>query len=160
MRRTAVVGLGLLAVGWGAGCAAATDASRVDMCTILSDAELRQLGITPSTRVPVDRAGSVGCEWTGKPFILSLERESQTLASYRARPRGPAFISVTDNSVNGRAGLRFRVDRDGTDCEQLLDGGSVSLVVSVTSVGSGQDPCAEALRIARMIEPRLPKAAS
>jgi hypothetical protein len=56
--------------------------------------------------------------------------------------------------------LRFRVDRDGTDCEQLMDGGSVSLVVSVTPVGSGQDACAEALRIARFIEPRIPKAAS
>ena len=133
-----------------------TDASRVDMCTILSDAELRQLGITPSTRAPVDREGSVGCEWTGKPFILSLERESQTVASYRARPRGPAFISVADNTVNGRAGVQFRVDRDGSDCEQLMDGGAVSLVVSVTVVGSGKDSCAEALQIAKMIEPRLP----
>lgn len=132
------------------------------MCTILSDAELSQLGITPTTRTPVDREGSVGCEWTGKAFLLGLERDGQTLASYRARPRGPAFISYAENTVNGRPGARFSVERDGTDCEQLMDGGSVSLVVSVTPAvtrtGPPVDSCAEALRIAQTIEPRLPKA--
>ena len=161
MRRGAVVALGLVAAGCGAGSPAVTDSSRVDMCTILSDAELSQLGITPGTRTPVDREGSVGCEWAGTPFVLSLERDRQPLASYRARPRGPAFISYAENTVNGRSGLRFKVDRDGTDCEQLIDGGSVSLVVSVTPAvtrnGPSIDSCAEALRIARMIEPRLPK---
>jgi hypothetical protein len=164
VRRIAVIGLGLCAAGCGAACAAVTDSSRVDMCTILSEAELSQLGITPSTRTPVERDNSVGCEWTGRPFIVSLERDTQTLASYRDRPRGPAMISVADNTVNGRPGLRFRVDRDGTDCEQLMDGGSVSLVVSVTPTvsrdGPPVDSCAQALRIARLIEPRLPKAAS
>jgi hypothetical protein len=56
------------------------------------------------------------------------------------------------------------VDRDGTDCEQLIDGGSVSLVVSVTPApgrdGPPIDSCAEALRIAQLIEPRIPKAGS
>ncbi len=154
--------LGLLAAGCGAGSTpAVSDSRQVDMCTLLSDAELSRLGITPSTRTPVDRAGSVGCEWTGTPFALSLERDSQPLASYRARPR-PAFINYTDNMVNGRRGARFRVDRGGTDCEQLMDGGPVSLVVSVAPATMGNarpvDSCAEALRIAEIIEPRLPKA--
>lgn len=154
--------LGLLAAGCGAGSTpAVSDSRQVDMCTLLSDAELSQLGITPSTRTPVDRAGSVGCEWTGTPFALGLERDSQPLASYRARPR-PAFINYTDNMVNGRRGARFRVDRGGTDCEQLMDGGPVSLVVSVAPATMGNtrpvDSCAEALRIAEIIEPRLPKA--
>lgn len=130
------------------------------MCTILSDPELSRLGITPSTRAPVDRESSLGCEWTGGSFVLSLERDSQTLASYRARPRGPAFISFAENTVNGRAGVRFRAEGDGTDCEQLMDGGAVSLVVSVTPTVHRVDPCAEALRIAQLIEPRLPKQGS
>jgi len=156
------VALGLLAAGCGATASPTViDSSRVDMCTILSDAELSQLSITPDTRTRVDREGSVGCEWAGKPFLLSLERDRQPLVSYRARPRGPAFISYAENTVNDRPGARFRADRDGTDCEQLMDGGSVSLVVSVTPTvthnGPPVDSCAEALRIARMIEPRLPK---
>jgi hypothetical protein len=45
---------------------------------------------------------------------------------------------------------------------QLIDGGSASLSVSVavppTVTPPPVDPCAEALRIAQMIEPRLAKA--
>jgi Protein of unknown function (DUF3558) len=141
---------------------AVADASKVDMCAVLNDAELGQLGIRLDTRKPVNQVGSVGCEWVGKPFTLSLERDKETVASYRARRRGPAFITFADNAVNGRAGVRFAVDRDGgTDCEQLMDGGSVSLVVGVASAFSPDGPridsCAEALRIAQLIEPRLPK---
>jgi hypothetical protein len=164
VRRSAALVLGLLAAGCGAGSSpAVSDSRKVDMCTILFNAELSRLGITPSTRTPVDRAGSVGCEWTGKLFTLSLERDSQPLASYRARPR-PAFISYAENMVNGRPGARFKVDRGGTDCEQLMDGGPVSLVVSVAPAVMGNarpvDSCAEALQIAGIVEPRLPKAGS
>ncbi|MFN2479651.1 MAG: DUF3558 family protein [Pseudonocardiaceae bacterium] len=141
---------------------AVADARTVDMCTVLTDAELSQLGVRPDTRDTVDQFGSVGCEWVGKPIRLSLERDKETVASYRNRQRGPAFITFAENAVNGRAGLTFAVDRDGgTDCEQLMDGGSVSLVVHVASTlspdGQRVDSCPEALRIARLIEPRLPK---
>jgi hypothetical protein len=152
----------------GAACAphaplGVADARSVDMCSILTDAELSQLGVRLDTRETVDQFGSVGCEWVGKPLRLSLERDQETVASYRARQRGPAFIAFAENAVNGRAGLTFAVDRDGgTDCEQLMDGGSVSLVVHVASTlspdGDRIDSCPEALRIAQLIEPRLPKA--
>jgi Protein of unknown function (DUF3558) len=158
-----MVAVGLLAVG----CAHRTpgtpvaDASTVDMCTILTGAELSQLGIRPDSHEPVDQAGSVGCEWKGEPVAVSLERDEETVASYRAR-RGPAFVTFAENVVNGRAGVTFSVHRDGgTDCEQLMDGGPVSLVVRVTSAlrpnGPQIDSCAEALRIAQLIEPRLPR---
>ncbi|MGB8963653.1 MAG: DUF3558 family protein [Pseudonocardiaceae bacterium] len=159
-----VAAVGLVAGGCVAGPAAAVgDASRVDMCTIVTNPELSQLGIRLDSREPVDQFGSVGCEWVGNPFRLSLERDKETVASYRSRERGPAFIVYAENLVNGRAGATFAVDRDGgTDCEQLIDGGLVSLVVHVAaesgSNGPGIDSCAEALRIARLIEPRLPKA--
>jgi hypothetical protein len=158
-----VVAGGLLAVGCAFQGAATADASKVDMCTVLTDAELSRLGIRPETREPVDQMGSVGCAWLGKPFALGLERDKETVASYRDRQRGPAFIAFAENAVNGRAGITFSVDRDGgTDCEQLMDGGPVSLVVHVASAVGPQypriDSCAEALRIAQLIEPRLPKA--
>ncbi|MBV8995984.1 MAG: hypothetical protein JO287_20290 [Pseudonocardiales bacterium] len=47
---------------------------------------------------------------------------------------------------------------------QLIDGGPVGLVVSVSKAGLYAGPpldwCAEAMRVAQMIEPRLPKAGS
>ncbi len=165
-----VTAVGLLAGGCGSQVPAtpasptAADASGVDMCTILTDAELTGLGIKLGTRKPVHELGEVGCGWVGKPFTLDLERGKDTIATYRARRNDPTFTSFADNTVNGRAGVHFSVGRDRSDCAQLIDGGSVALVVAVAPAFSLNpqpiDSCAEALRIAQMIEPRLPKAGS
>jgi hypothetical protein len=172
MRRglVAVAAMGLLAAGCGSQVSeapaspAVVDASRVDMCAVLTDAELTGLGIKLDTRKPFDEVGVVGCQWVGKPIRLSLERDKDTIAEYQARRDDPAFTSFSDNSVNGRAGIQLSVERDRTDCTQLMDGGPVSLTVAVAPAFSPDPPkidsCAEALRIAQMIEPRLPKAGS
>jgi hypothetical protein len=134
------------------------------MCTILTDSELAGLGIKPASREPDNRLGEVGCGWLGQPFTLYLGRGRDTVAQYRARRDDPAFTSFADNTVNGRAGARLSVESDRSDCTQLIDGGSVGLVVSVAQSGLYSGPpinsCAEAMRIAQMIEPRLPKAGS
>lgn len=172
MRRAARVVLlavaGLLAGGCGSGMSGAPappevgDASRVDMCTILSDAELSELGIDVDSREQVDELGVVGCQWVGKPITLRMERNEDTVAEYVARRDDPAFDSFRENTVKGRAGVQFSVRRSGDQCVQLTDGGPVSLAVGVAKAFSREqvelDPCAEALRIAEMIEPRLPKA--
>jgi hypothetical protein len=134
------------------------------MCTVLTDVELTGLGIKLATRKQVNELGVVGCQWVGKPIRLRLERDEDTLAAYRARRDDPAFTSFSNNRVNGRAGVQLSVERDRTDCAQLMDGGPVSLTVAVAPAFSLDPPkidsCAEALRIAQMIEPRLPKAGS
>lgn len=165
----AMTAVGLLAAGCGSQVSgepaspAVADAGRVDMCTILTDAELTALGIRPETRKQDDVLGVVGCGWVGKPFTLSLNRDKDNLAAYQTRRNDPAFVSFEENTVNGRAGVQLGVRRDRSQCAQFMDGGPVSLVVSVaasSSLGPPIDPCAEALRIAQMIEPRLPKAES
>jgi hypothetical protein len=168
--RRLVAGLALLAVGCGSQTSAPApqpavgDASRVDMCAVLTDAELTGLGIRSATRKPNSKLGLVGCFWLGIPFTLDLERDSANIASYQARQHDPAFTNFTRNTVNGRAGVRASIARDGSDCIQFFDGGSVSLSVLVSEAGRYAGPpldwCGEAIRIARMIEPRLPKAGS
>ena len=137
------------------------DASKVDMCTILTDPELTSLGVQPSSRKGFNTAGVVGCRWQGKSYTLSMERANSTLAGYRAHRNDPSFINFADNTVNGRAGSHFGVDKSGSQCAQLMDGGSAALSVSVAvprnAAPAPVDPCAEALRIAQMVEPRLPK---
>ncbi len=165
-----VVAMGLLAAGCGSQAPGVpaqppvANASRVDMCAVLTDAELTGLGIKLETRKQVNELGVVGCQWVGKPITLSLERDEDTIAAYQARRDDPAFTSFSDNRVNGRAGIQLSVERDRTDCAQLMDGGPVSLTVAVAPAFSLDSPkmdsCAEALRIAKMIEPRLPKAES
>lgn len=162
--------LGLLAASCGSHTASAPapppvgDASRVDMCTILTDQELTQLGMRLDTRRQVNQLGSVGCMWLGTRITLGLERDKEMLASYRQRRNSPTFTSFADNTINGRPGAHLSVDRDRDDCTQLMDGGPVSLRVSVAPAGEYEGPpidsCAEAMRIAQMIEPRLPRAES
>ncbi|MGH3914992.1 MAG: DUF3558 family protein [Pseudonocardiaceae bacterium] len=170
MRVAWAVGLavgGLLAGGCGSFASGASapsavgDASGVDMCSILTEAELSGLGIELDTRKPVDMLGLIGCQWVGEPITLRLERNEDTVAEYAARRDDPAFVTFAENTVNGRAGVQFGVSNSGQDCVQLMDGGPVSLAVSVaaaSSLGPPIDPCAEALRIAQLIETRLPKA--
>jgi hypothetical protein len=165
-----VLAVGLLAAGCGSQVSAPTaspavgDASRVDMCTILTDQELADLGIELGSRKKVNVMGVVGCQWVGNRIRMSLERDRDTVAAYQRRRADPAFTSFGDNTVNGRAGVHLSVERNRADCTQLIDGGPVSLTVSVAQAGlySGPkiDSCAEALRIAQIIEPRLPKAGS
>jgi len=164
-----VVVLALIATGCGSQAAepsaapAVADASRVDMCSILTDTELTGLGIDLNSRKPVNKLGLVGCGWQGKTFTLDMERDQDSIASYQARTHDPAFTSFAENTMGGRAGVRFSVDRARDDCTQLMDGGPVSLWVAVAPTGLSDqkiDSCAEALRIAQLIEPRLPKAGS
>lgn len=157
---------GLLVSGCGSPDAPARsmvgDASRVDICTILTDPELSGLGIDLGSRKPEDELGLVGCRWVGQPIRLRLERNEDTVAVYRDRARtdDPAFTRFRENTVNGRAGVQFSVTQSDQQCVQLTDGGPVSLAVAVAKAYSARsgplDPCTEALRIAEMIEPRLP----
>ncbi|MGQ0778571.1 MAG: DUF3558 family protein [Pseudonocardiales bacterium] len=161
----AAVGLLVGGCGWLASGAppAVADAGGVDMCTILTEAELSDLGIELDTREQVDELGLIGCGWVGEPITLELNRNEDTVAEYAARRDDPAFVTFGDNMVNGRAGVHFGVSSSGQDCVQLIDGGSVSLRVAVaasSSLGPPIDVCAEALRIAQLIEPRLPRTGS
>ncbi|MGH4009883.1 MAG: DUF3558 family protein [Pseudonocardiaceae bacterium] len=166
----AVVAVGLLTTGCGSqvpgapASPAVADASGVDMCAVLTDAELTGLGIKLGTRKQFDEVGVVGCQWVGMPVTLSLGRDKDTIAEYQARRDDPAFTSFAVNTVNGRAGVQLGVRRDRTQCAQLMDGGPVTLTVAVAPAFSLDPPkidsCAEALRIAQMIEPRLPRAGS
>jgi Protein of unknown function (DUF3558) len=142
---------------------AVADASHVDMCTILTSAELTGLGVRPDTRQRITKTGVVGCRWLTKSYTLSMTRDDGTIAGYQQHRQDPKFINFTDNTVNNRAGAHFGVDANGAQCAQLMNGGPVSLSVSVAVPPDVNprpvDPCAEAFRIAQMIEPKLPKSA-
>ncbi|HET9255742.1 MAG TPA: DUF3558 family protein [Pseudonocardiaceae bacterium] len=139
---------------------AVADASQVNMCTVLTSTELAGLGVRPDTRQLVSKPGVIGCRWLTKSYTLSLTRDDGTLAGFQTHRQDPKFIAFTDNTVNGRAGAHFGVDPAGSQCAQLMNGGPVSLSVSVAVPPDMNprpvEPCAEALRIAQMIEPKLP----
>lgn len=150
----------------GAPSTSAADPSRsalasFDLCTVLSDDELRALGIQVETREPLDLLGQVGCQYSGEPFGLSLERDAEeTVSEYAERPEN--YVSFRRNEVNGRTGAQIQVRPNREDCAQVMNAGAGSVLVGVSANTSNFtiDPCAEALRIAKMIEPELPAVGS
>lgn len=136
----------------------------VDPCTLLSDAELAQLGMQPETRRPVQELDAIGCGWRGQPLGLSLTTNPDTIADYRERKDDPVFVTFAENRVNDRPGVQTQVATTGRQCAQAVGTGSGVLSVGVglssrAAVDGVQvDPCAEALRIAELIEPRIPEA--
>ncbi|MGH3979166.1 MAG: DUF3558 family protein [Pseudonocardiaceae bacterium] len=142
-----------------------------DPCTVLSDAEIAGLGFMPETRRTIDMLGQVGCGYTAPPFDASgeiallgglrLEKDPvETVADYAARSEG-IFDSFRPNRVNGRTGAALEVVADGIECTQLVNAGTGTVAVGWRFRDPAPvDPCAEALRVAVMIEPELPAVGS
>ncbi len=138
----------------------------VDPCTVLSDAELARLGMQPETRRIVHELDAIGCGWRGQPFGLTLTTNPDTIADYRERKDDPVFVSFAENQVNDRPGVQTQVALSGEECGQVVGTGSGVLSVGVRLSGRARvdgvqaDPCAKALQIAELIEPRIPEAES
>jgi hypothetical protein len=135
-----------------------------DMCTVMSDQELQYLGLRLDTKEPDETLGAVGCVWLGDPYLLGLSRNPhETIAGFAERRDSPQFTTFKERSVADRDGVQIRTDSAGEGCSQLMAAGSGTVLVLVrasSSQGPPVDPCAEALRIAQMIEPRLPEVGS
>jgi len=134
----------------------------VDPCTVLTETQLRELGVHPESRRAVSELDARGCDWGGDPFGFTLTTNPDTVADYRDRRDSPIFNSFRDNEVNGRPGVQFTT-RGDEQCAQVLTAGSGGLVANVSDSSGVSDPvdeCAEALRIMTMIEPKLPEAGS
>ncbi|MGH3979272.1 MAG: DUF3558 domain-containing protein [Pseudonocardiaceae bacterium] len=135
-----------------------------DPCAVLSDAELTALGFRPETRDPIDELGQMGCGFLGSrdsPVLgIRLEKDlEETVDDYAARSE--AFGSFEENRVNGRPGAVLEVVGDGRGCVQLMNAGSGTVAVDWQFDDPGPvDPCAEALRVAEMIEAELPAVGS
>ena len=138
----------------------------MDPCTVFSDDELAQLGRQPETRRTVRELDAIGCGWRGQPLGLTLTTNPDTIADYRERKDDPVFVTFAVNQVNDRPGVQTQVATSGEECAQVMGTGPGVLSVGVSLSGRARvdgvqvDPCAEALRIAELIEPRIPEAGS
>lgn len=138
----------------------------VDPCTVLADAELVGLGMQPETRRLVEELDAIGCGWRGQPLGMSLTTIPDTINEYGVRRNDPVFVTFAENRVNDRRGVQTQVDPSGEECSQAVGASSGAVEVGVRLSGRARvdgvqvDPCADALRIAELIEPRLPEAGS
>ncbi|MGH3980627.1 MAG: DUF3558 domain-containing protein [Pseudonocardiaceae bacterium] len=134
-----------------------------DACMLLSDAEISALGFMPETRRPTDLLGLVGCAYTADIYGplrgLRVEKDDETVADYQARSEN--FDVFRKNEVNGRPGAAIELVDDDIECAQIVNAGSGTVQVGWEFREAGAtDPCAEAMRVMKMIEPELPAVGS
>ncbi|GDY34081.1 DUF3558 domain-containing protein [Gandjariella thermophila] len=135
-----------------AGAAGAIDA--VDPCTLLTPEELRQLDV-PTQSDPANASGETGCQWTGKRLFVTLAKAHDRLDYFTKRPG--QYVNLAENTVNGRQGVHFQISQSNTECSQVMAVGTGYVVAAVGFFDHSPDPCGKALKIAQMVEPRLPR---
>jgi uncharacterized protein DUF3558 len=179
MRTTRVVAVGALAVaglflagcgGSGGGEAASPTTGQssgpslagFDPCTVLSQQELQAFGVTEPGEVVDQGLGEVGCEFDagGGDYLLTIYKAERSDRAYWEQRRDN-FGVFEENQVGSHAGIATitKGSMGHGICSQVIESGSGSVLVNITlSAGKKDgDPCAKALEIARVVEPKLPK---
>jgi len=132
----------------------------VDLCQILSAQELSSLGVeTKGERE--EELGEIGCFFEGDPYNLGLKKDPDDgLAFYEER--ASMYDVFERNKVNGRPGAVV-IPGGGKGqggCSQVFEFGQGSIAVDVVyrfGKYEGVDVCAEALRVAQLVESKLPR---
>ncbi|MCP2259082.1 Protein of unknown function (DUF3558) [Streptoalloteichus tenebrarius] len=132
----------------------------VDPCKLLSADQLQKAGLGGQGK-PVDGALETGCEYSNQDFAARVyKNKTKNLAEYEKAQH--AFDEFEPNQVNGHPGARVvaRGSKGNGGCTQVLDLGKGSVAVEIGyNYGKyqGKDPCADAMAIAKLVEPNLPK---
>ncbi len=170
-RSVLAVSAGLLVLGT-AGCtpggtAGGNDApppkknglANVDVCGVLTADDLAPLGIEPKGEPDSVVPSEPGCEYNsnGKTITLS-KNETKTVDQYGKDTKFDKFEPVT---VAGRRGASaISPGSAGTGfCGTLIDAGGGVIIVDAAAKSNvtGFDGCAESMKVAEKIAPRLPQ---
>ncbi|MEV6607484.1 MULTISPECIES: DUF3558 family protein [unclassified Kutzneria] len=139
----------------GAGSSAALD--KVDPCTLLTTDQLKQYNVE-TQGAPNNTSDETGCAYLGYPDSLTrginVGKSKDSVDSFAER--ADTFVKFTKNSVNGRKGAQTQISTSNTECSQVMAVGSGTVRVGVINDKSG-DPCGDVLKIAQVVEPKLPK---
>jgi hypothetical protein len=139
----------------GGGSSAALD--KLDACTLLTADQLQQYGVETKGK-PQNNSSENGCAFIATPdssaTSINLSKSKDSVDSYVQR--SDTFVKLAKNSVNGRNGVQTQISTSNTECSQVMAVGSGTVRAGVINDKSG-DPCGDALKIAQVVEPKLPK---
>ncbi|MEV0052272.1 DUF3558 domain-containing protein [Saccharopolyspora shandongensis] len=132
--------------------------SNFDPCNFFTPEELSAAGVSGPSR-PADALSSQpGCDWEGKDVLLTLSKnETEDFEKYSKNN----FETFDEIDINGRKAARAVTAGSGGQgiCSAIISAGGGIVDVNVAGImrDSVADPCGEAEKIARQIEPRLPE---
>ncbi|MEU6268747.1 DUF3558 domain-containing protein [Saccharopolyspora shandongensis] len=165
---TVCAGVAVLAVaGCGGPNSTETPASKtqtqglaaIDPCTLLTPEELKSYGFEAPGEPTSNTASEPGCRFNGRPFRATFyKNQEKTVESYgqqqgtwakydRLEVDGrPAASAVAEGSTQARI------------CSALFDAGDGVIILTLSEFrDQGLDECAEGLKIAEAIAPRMPR---
>lgn len=129
----------------------------VDPCKLLTAQELQENGVKTQSK-PLNENGETGCDFVNATDVvgraINLTKSPASADSYTSRPGD--FASFKKNSVNSRPGFQTQIGSTNDECSQYMVVGTGVVSVAVTRDSAG-DPCGDALKLAQLVEPRLPK---
>ncbi|GAA4860214.1 hypothetical protein GCM10023222_09670 [Saccharopolyspora cebuensis] len=131
-----------------------------DPCTVLAPEEIQAFGAEPQG-IPNDLGvGQTGCDFEGENLQFGvLEAPKDDRAFWEGqRSQFDMFAPNQVGSHEGFQGIALGFEGEGT-CNQTMYVGSGSVIVDITltsDVMANVDPCAEVLKIAEVVESRLP----
>jgi hypothetical protein len=128
----------------------------VDACTVLSAQDLASVGL-PAQGQPHTNHSEVGCRYDGQRYTAGLAVDpTRTVDGYLAGASN--YLTDRQNSVNGRRGALIQSLDVKTGCAQYMElSGGVFVVDMQYHYGQTGDPCGHTERIAKVVEPKLPK---
>lgn len=172
LRQLAVISLGLLTAS---SCSAPTIPSSttptislsvidaVNPCTLLAKQDLQKWSIALEGK-PIKVLQETGCQWDSTVRTIGISKANRSLDFFDKK--ADAFTNYVKNTVNSRPSVQFQVSHTNTECSEAMAVGTGYVLVDVyfktkqeTEPNGSHisDPCGEAITIAKVIEPRLPK---
>ncbi|MCA1195897.1 MULTISPECIES: DUF3558 domain-containing protein [unclassified Saccharopolyspora] len=130
----------------------------LDPCAFFTPDDLAAAGVGGAPERVEDVSFEPGCSFEGESAMLTLyKNQDETVGSYATHGNWDSYQKF---DINGRAAATG-VSAGATDrgiCNVLVDAGGGVAIVTVNEIFPGgiPDPCGEAEKIARQVEPRLP----
>ncbi|MGP4019168.1 DUF3558 domain-containing protein [Saccharopolyspora sp. 5N708] len=129
-----------------------------DPCSFLTAEELSAAGVSGPGRPANAVESQPGCDFEGENVLLTLSKnETEDFEAYSKN----SFEQFDEIDINGRKAARAVTAGSGGQgiCSAIISAGGGIVDVNVAGImrDSVPDPCGEAEKIARQIEPRLPQ---
>ena len=129
-----------------------------DPCTFLTADDLKTAGVAEPGEQVENFSFEPGCRFEGEKTLLTLyKNQDETVISYATGGNWDRYEQLDINGRNAARAISGGSSESGI-CNVLIDagGGIAMITVSGALPDDVPDPCGEAEKLARRIEPRLP----
>ena len=137
--------------------------AEISPCVDLTTADVKALGLDPSTKRNADLRGpgvaERGCRWTGKDVLIDVLATDVTVAKYKARTD---LVGVRALTIVGLTSLQTQLPNDPGGCRIVSDvpGGAMVIQLGIKfehEAAVGTDSCTAAIKVMEQVAPILTK---